>query len=319
MISSPSQRPLAKRLLFVGVGLLAVAVAALCFVPRFRDARVTLHAVLVRAGFVLALDRENIQFQSAGATLSGTVVFPTAAKPVAAIVLIHGSGPATRMLWLAHLFASKGIAVMTYDKRGVGRSAGTFVGGMAAATAANLELLARDAAAGAAAIAGHTRLRETSIGLVGFSQGGWSGPLAAAGSPDVDFMAFFSGPVATTCEEGHFSDLAEGDSAFWQTHTREQVAEHMKLAKCGPEDLDPAETLMRLRIPGFWALGAQDNLMPVDLSTARLDALIAAGQSQFSYRVYPGMGHEVITFDFSRLSLSTPFHDAVAWIEQVAR
>lgn len=42
-------------------------------------------------------------------------------------MLIHGSGRATRMLWLADLFASEGIAVLTYDKRGVGRSGGQFV------------------------------------------------------------------------------------------------------------------------------------------------------------------------------------------------
>lgn len=79
------------------------------------------------------------------------------------------------MLWLAHLFASEGIAVLAYDKRGAGKSGGQFVGGLSAASAANLDLLARDAAAAAATVDQHPRLRGTPVGYVGFSQGGWIG------------------------------------------------------------------------------------------------------------------------------------------------
>jgi uncharacterized protein len=305
-----------RRALLIGVGLIVALVLAFSFVPRLRDARVTLHAGLLRGGIVVGLDREDVDFQSGSETLSGTIVFPQESKPVAAIVLIHGSGPAARMLWLAHLFASEGIAVLTYDKRGVAKSGGTFVGGLPAATATNFDLLGQDAAAAAAVIARNPRLSDAPIGYVGFSQGGWIGPLAAERSPDVAFMTFFSAPVATVCEEGHFSDLAEGDASFWKTHTREQVAEYMKSVSCPPHDVDPSPTLARLRIPGFWLFGGRDNVMPVDLSVARLDALIAGGQSQFRYRVYPENGHEVIVFDFSRLSLSAAFHDSVNWIRQ---
>jgi pimeloyl-ACP methyl ester carboxylesterase len=159
-------------------------------------------------------------------------------------------------------------------------------------------------------------MRGTSIGLAGFSQGGWIGPMAATRSPDVAFMVFFSGPVTTVCEEGHFSDLAERDPTFWKTHTRQEVAEYMKSISCPRDDVDPGPTLSRLRVPGFWAFGGQDNVMPVDLSVTRLDALISRGQSQFRYRIYFEYGHEVIVFDFSRLSLSTGFREAVEWIKQ---
>ena len=228
-----------KREIIIGLGLLAVLVVALLFVPRLRDARLTLGAVLVRLGVVVGLDRENVEFQSAGNTLSGTIVFPEESPPRAAIVLIHGSGRTTRMLWLAHLFASEGIAVLTYDKRGVGKSAGQFVGGLSAATAVNFDLLAQDAAAGAAVISRHARLQGTPVGYVGFSQGGWIGPIAATRPPLVSFMAFFSGPVTTVSEEGHFSDLAENDSTFWKTHTHQQVAEYMTSVSHQRDDVDP--------------------------------------------------------------------------------
>lgn len=307
-----------KRTILIGLGLLAAFVVALLFVPRLRDARLTLGAVLVRLGVVVGLDRENIEFHSGGSTLSGTIVFPEESPPRAAIVLIHGSGRATRMLWLAYLFTSEGIAVLTYDKRGVGKSGGQFVGGPSAASAANFDLLAQDAAAGAAVISQHPRLRGTPVGYVGFSQGGWIAPIAATRPPVVSFMAFFSGPVTTVSEEGHFSNLAESDSTFWKTRTRQEVAEYMKSVSYASDDVDPRAALSRLYIPAFWAFGGRDNIMPVDLSVTRLEELIARGQSHFRYKVYPEYGHEVIVFDFPRVSLSDPFREGVDWIKKTA-
>jgi alpha/beta superfamily hydrolase len=306
-----------RRAVLLGVGLVVVLILALSLVPRLRDARVTLHAVFLRfGGPTVGLDREDVEFPSGDQRLSGTLVFPRESRTIAAIVLVHGSGPSTRMLWLAHLFASNGVAALTYDKRGTGQSGGTFVGGLAAATGANLDLLAQDAAAAAAVLSRHPRLKGVPVGYAGLSQGGWVGPMAAVKSPEGDFMIFFSGPVATVCEEAYFSDLAEGDASFWETHTREQVADYMKSVKCQGDDVNPSPTLAGLRIPGFWAFGGADNIMPVDVSVARLDALIAGGQTQFRYRVYPENGHEVIVFDFSHLRLSAAFHDAVDWIRQ---
>lgn len=315
---SGTKRPRMKRAILIDLGLLAAFVVALLFVPRLRDARLTLGAIFVRLGVVMGLDRENVEFHSGGSTLSGTIVFSEESPPRAAIVLIHGSGRATRMLWLAHLFASEGIAVLTYDKRGVGKSGGQFVGGLSARSAANFDLLAQDAAAGAAVISHHPRLRGAPVGYVGLSQGGWIAPIAATRPPVVSFMAFFSGPVTTVSEEGHFSSLAESDSTFWKTHTRQQIAEYMKSVSYPPDDVDPRSTLSQLHIPAFWAFGGQDNAMPVDLSVTRLEELIARGQSQFRYKIYPEYGHELIVFDLSRVSLSNPFREGVDWIMKTA-
>ncbi len=71
------------------------------------------------------------------------------------------------------------------------------------------------------------------------------------------------------------------------------------------------------QVPGFWAFGGQDNIVPVDLSVTRLRELIARGQSQFDYREYPGYGHELVVFDFSTIALSQPFKDSVEWIRNI--
>jgi pimeloyl-ACP methyl ester carboxylesterase len=218
------------------------------------------------------------------------------------------------MLWLARLIASEGLAVLTYDKRGVGKSGGQFQGGPSAASASNLDLLAQDATAAARVLVQHPRTGRTPIGYIGLSQGGWIIPIAASRPPAVSFMLFFSGPVATVSEERHFSDLAESDPAFWQTHSRADVAEYMKSVRYSDDDVDPRNNLATLPVPGFWAFGGQDNIMPVDLSVTRLRELIARGQSQFQYREYPGYGHDLVVFDFSTIALSPPFKDSVEWI-----
>jgi pimeloyl-ACP methyl ester carboxylesterase len=149
------------------------------------------------------------------------------------------------------------------------------------------------------------------------SQGGWIGPLAVSKPPPVSFMVFFSGPVATVSEERHFSNLAENDSTFWQTHSRADVAEYMKSVRYDDDDFDPTPHLGTLQVPAFWAFGGQDNIMPVDVSVARLRELITRGQSHFQYREYPNLGHELVIFDFSALTLSQPFKDSVEWIRSI--
>ena len=69
---------------------------------------------------------EEVEFRSEGVTLSGTVVLPP--NIVAAMVLVHGSGPEERMTGRSQALADQGIATLTYDKRGVGKSGGVYVG-----------------------------------------------------------------------------------------------------------------------------------------------------------------------------------------------
>ncbi|MGE8302563.1 MAG: alpha/beta hydrolase family protein, partial [Sphingobacterium paramultivorum] len=69
---------------------------------------------------------KDIVFKSEGINLAGTMLQPRSAH--AAIVLIHGSGQEKRMMEFASYLAKNGIAVFTYDKRGVGKSEGTYAG-----------------------------------------------------------------------------------------------------------------------------------------------------------------------------------------------
>ncbi|MGL6128473.1 alpha/beta hydrolase, partial [Chryseobacterium artocarpi] len=68
----------------------------------------------------------NVTFTSSGISLSGTIFKPDHAT--AAVVIVHGSGQEKRMTEFATLLADNGIAVLTYDKRGVGESGGVYAG-----------------------------------------------------------------------------------------------------------------------------------------------------------------------------------------------
>jgi hypothetical protein len=133
-----------RRAAVTGLVALVLLCGVLLFVLRLRDARLTLGAVLARFGVLVGMESEDVTFRSGDVSLSGTIVFPEQSQPTASVVLVHGSGRVPRMLWLARLFASEGLAVLTYDKRGVGKSGGQFQGGSSAAGASNLDLLAQD-------------------------------------------------------------------------------------------------------------------------------------------------------------------------------
>jgi uncharacterized protein len=86
----------------------------------------------------------EITFRSGMVTLAGTLLLPESSVPVAAIVLTHGSGPATREEEkpFAERFVHDGLAALIFDKRGCGASGGSW-------TDASLDDLAEDAIAAA--------------------------------------------------------------------------------------------------------------------------------------------------------------------------
>ena len=123
-----------------------------------------------------------------GSTLAGTLFTPK--HPVAAIVLVHGSGQEKRLVELAARLAGRGFAVLTYDKRGVGESGGVYAGpevGTNNVDAANLDLLAADASAATDALVARLPARQRPVGLAGGSQAGWVIPLAAQKNRAVHF------------------------------------------------------------------------------------------------------------------------------------
>jgi dienelactone hydrolase len=120
----------------------------------------------------------------AGVVLAGTLTLPPGPGPFPAVLLIAGSGAQGRdetvaghaiFLVLADHLTRQGIAVLRSDKRGVGKSTGSY----AEATTADF---AADAEAGVAYLRTRREIDGRKIGLVGHSEGAIIAPMVASRS-----------------------------------------------------------------------------------------------------------------------------------------
>lgn len=257
-----------------------------------------LSAAATASGSASSTSLEPVRVLSRGVELAGDIHLP-AGEPAAGVVFVHGSGPATRMTDLGRILASDGFAVLTYDKRGVGESGGTYEGTYNISWD-NLHLLAADAAAAVETLAGHPRMAGRPVGLFGFSQAGWVIPIAAVENRRAAFMAFWSGPVCSVSDELEFGvasreNMAAEDAARATEGSPAQMIEltrqYAAQIRADGTDVDPRDSLRMLDIPAFWLFGGADNEIPTALSVRQLDALIAEGKSNYEQRTLPGAEH----------------------------
>ncbi|MEM8586011.1 MAG: alpha/beta hydrolase [Bacteroidota bacterium] len=257
---------------------------------------------------------ESVTFESEGIILSGTIHSPR--DPYAAVVLVHGSGQEPRMTSFAVQLANRGIAVLTYDKRGVGESRGVYVGpevGTNNVDSTNLHLLAKDA--GAAVDILYQRHKKIPIGLAGASQAGWIIPIAASENARVDFMVLFSCPVITTLEQLRFQFYTDGRTDFWENHTEDDAREH---TLNDPDRYqftatDPNLALRTLSIPGLWLFGKKDIQIPVSMCIENLNTHKATGKP-FEYVLFSELGHNTTSTE-----TTAPIDIAVHWIKLQAK
>lgn len=247
-----------------------------------------------------------------GVTLAGAFIEPEASRPLAAVVLVHGSGPAERYTALGALMALRGVAVLTYDKRGTGQSGGHYEGGDNVSRP-NLQLLASDASSAMAWLANESPYRQLPRGFIGISQAGWIVPLALSEGPKVDFIAFWSGPTCTTSEQFHFQRFSETRGYDRSRFTEADIAEIMRDVAYRSDDTDPLDPLADVSIPGLWLFGGQDPYVPIGLSIRRLQALIDRRRPNFSYQVFTAEGHNL-----ADSAQQESFVTLVEWVKRTA-
>lgn len=256
---------------------------------------------------------QDVKFESQGITLAGSIVKPK--NPFAAIVIVHGSDPVKREMEFAKRLAKEGIAVFTYDKRGVGESGGVYVGpsvGTNNIDTTNLNLLSSDANEAVDAFRSYLKDKKIKIGLVGFSQAGWIIPITACKNPQVEFMVLFSCPTITTLEQLRFQFYTNGNDNFWENHTDIEALDHTKndLDKYQFVATDPKNSLNTLSIPGLWLFGEKDIQVPVKMCIEQLNAFKVQGKP-FEYALFSTLGHNT-----SSNNISVPFDISIQWIKQ---
>lgn len=257
---------------------------------------------------------KEIKFVSKGISLAGTIFTPNNIE--AAVVIVHGSGQEKRMIDFATILANNGIAVLTYDKRGVGESAGVYAGpevGTNNVDFSNLNLLSLDASAAVNTLSKSLSNNKIPIGLIGGSQAGWIIPLTAQKNKKVKFMTIFSGALITVKEQLRFQFYTNGDKNFWDTHSEEEARKHVfnDPDKYEFVDTDPKDIFSKLSIPGIWIFGGKDIQVPVNLSIEHLNTLKSKGK-QYEYKMFPNLGHNTAFSDDEE-----PMKDAINWIKNI--
>ncbi|HET7107357.1 MAG TPA: alpha/beta hydrolase [Candidatus Acidoferrum sp.] len=142
---------------------------------------------------------EEITFSGGtqGIVLAGTLTLPKGEGPFPAVLLIAGSGPQDRdeslanhhpFLLIADALTRRGIAVLRYDKRGVGKSTGN------PDIATTLDL-ASDANLALAFLKSRKEVDAARIGLLGHSEGAIIAPYLAGRSKDVNWLVLLAAPA----------------------------------------------------------------------------------------------------------------------------
>jgi hypothetical protein len=150
-----------------------------------------------------AIERKPFSVASGAVRLAGEIATQQDKRPKGVVVLVYGSGDATRDaldFWAFH-FLARGFAVVTYDKRGSGQSTGDW-------RAASFEDLAADLAAVVAHARSVPALKGLRVGLWGASQAGWIMPQAAA-SGGIDFIIMHMGGVTRPAQQ--IVDMVEAE------------------------------------------------------------------------------------------------------------
>jgi dipeptidyl aminopeptidase/acylaminoacyl peptidase len=256
----------------------------------------------------------RVTFQNGDVNLAGNLWIPAGEGPFPAIVIVHGAGKITTQdyKYFSFSFVHQGFAVLTYDKRGVGTSGGSYSRVGIEDGEPVLEDLANDALAGVEFLKSNGKIDPNKIGLFGISQGGWIAPLAASKTSDVAFIVLYSGPVCTVGQEIYYSQTT-GDDPGGKVEVR-SLAESSDMARDfqGPHGFDPLPSLETIDIPGLWMFGSYDRSIPVALSVENLDVLITQQGKDYSYIIYSNADHNLL--DINTKQFFPAINDAVDWI-----
>jgi pimeloyl-ACP methyl ester carboxylesterase len=285
----------------------------------------------------LPYEERQVSFENrkSAVRLAGTLTLPRGGGRPPAIVLIPGAGEVTRdgalfghqfYLVLADYLTRRGFAVLRCDKRGLGRSGGSY----AAATTYDF---ASDIEAGVAFLRGRPDIDAARIGLVGHSEGALIGAMVAGSDPAIRFLVSMAGngiparemllararyaaaakgsPEAAPREvalqravldavEAPGSDAERGAAiralyaaaqrAYGRPFTEQEIAPFL-----GPWLrvlllIDPAALLRRVRCPVLALVGDKDQVVTAAENIPALERALAANPGAQVQRL-PGLNH----------------------------
>jgi len=274
---------------------------------------------------------QEFSFHTSGFSIVGDLRTPITGDKHPAIIMVHGSGNATRhgavpFEPLIEIFLRQGFAVLSWDKPGNGESKGEFTSGFTLTERAEIVAEAVNV------LAGNTSILNSSIGLWGISQAGWVMPKALDLISDIAFMIVISGGGEDSIEqyaylmgqvvacEGESITLVDSVEFYWSqmikateySDYREAVdilvdipavVEFSGLSVTEenqwnpwPRDIDaffdPMDVIKNTTIPILVFFGELDkNIDPVQGAQAYEGALQEAGNENYTIKVIQDVAH----------------------------
>jgi dienelactone hydrolase len=292
---------------------------------------------------------EEVVFRNGAVTLSGTVLSPRGKGPWPAVVFAHGSGEVDRTadIFLGDYLARRGIAVLLYDKRGVGKSTGEW-------RRALLQDLAADAVAGVRLMRARPRVDAKRIGVAGRSQGGQLAIISASRYPEVAFAIDISGSLVPPWKQMNYEaaanmtrdKLSKEDSIAAQAFMNEKwavartgqgwdtLAAHVRQIReaksawlpyvqvpdqlsdisnswTGIMGFDYGPVLAHLPKPVLALFGSRDTSTPIEETVSALRAGLRDSRNpRGTIRVYPEADHSLLVWTNRTAELELPTYPA---------
>ncbi len=266
---------------------------------------------------------EEVKIKVKDYILAGTLLLPkSGARPFPVVVTSTGSGQQTRdaplpypnlkdykiFRQIAEHLASRGLAVLRVDDRGVGDSTG-----METLDKVTTFDFADDVRAQVAYLRTRPEITPQRIAIVGHSEGGVIAPLVAASDPQIAAIVLMAG----TAERGdkvllyQMNRPVELDKTLTEEVKAKKRAEHQQILRTMMEGGDtsklpplfrfqwtkafaayePLTTIKKVRQPIFIVQGALDQQVTANQAELLAQAAREGGNRDVMVRVFPNLNH----------------------------
>ncbi len=240
--------------------------------------------------------REEFLFNSRrdGITLRGTLTLPAGAGPHPGLVWVHGSGrtPRQEAMFFPEYLADLGIALLTFDKRGVGDSEGTYA--MPDGATFNRAFLYRrgeDVASALETLRGHPQIASERVGLFGISQAGWVIPIAAS-LTHCALTVTMGGGATPLSQEDYYSQLTD---ELRSDATLMSITTALEKVRSRPvRGHDWSTDFASQRCPGLWLYGMRDRINPSQLAVEVLERVKTEHDKDFTIVEFPDGNHPLM-------------------------